>query len=203
MEDTIKITAFLVFGLLGVVAIFSICWHQVKKKQMFGLFAQKKQMYKMEDKKKESFVKKIQELFTIKMCKENKELYRRFSKIDNMITDGKVVFFSAKENLGHYNCKNMYNPHIYLFMDTDIKENLFFAIKKDGKIKNYYPLTTTLDKNQNFRKIYQKIKDLNPKHHISVQIQNQKMLVMLQTLVVGGEKENDLNFLFEIYKNLS
>jgi hypothetical protein len=81
MEDTIKITAFLVFGLLGVVAIFSICWHQVKKKQMFGLFAQKKQMYKMEDKKKNRLLKKSKSFLPSRCARKTKNFIDVFLRL--------------------------------------------------------------------------------------------------------------------------
>ena len=133
-------------------------------------------------------------------------LGRDFSRIRDIVENDGICLFRVTEalDLSYYGMpQNTHFGRIAVFFNTEKDLELFFLAKNAQEIKHVLPKDSNhIATDPVFTNIKQIINDNQPPHMLSVTLMRGKFLAYLEPMLTGSEKKNDLNYLFELAKNV-
>lgn len=131
---------------------------------------------------------------------------RSISGVKDIIRYGELLIFRCTELLDLYkygNPQTTHFPRAALSFNTLQDTSLFFIFyPKTGEYKSCYPPDKNLNEDKYFQNIKSLLRDLAPPHPVSITLSRGTTFIYLEPLVVGGEKESDIDYLLNLGKKL-
>ena len=133
-------------------------------------------------------------------------LARGFSGVRDIVSDHEISIFRVTEllDLSPYGIsQNIHYGRIAVLLDAPKEPDLFFMVEKQSKYSSIDPPEKNLRADKHFPAL-QKVIDLHPPpHNLSVTMKQGKALLYQIPMVTGSEKEVDLNYLYDLAKEIS
>lgn len=131
---------------------------------------------------------------------------RTISGVKDIIRYGDMIIFRCTELLDLYKYGspgNTHFPRVVLSFDAEPGASLFFWFDpKRGAYKSKYPPDKDLENDKYFQAIKTQIKNFPPPHPLTVTLSGGTTFIYMEPLMVGCEKEPDLDYLFDLGKKL-
>ena len=188
----------ILFPLFALVGIWLLIYSR-KRSQLLKNFGRKKGLIYLasDDGRLEQ---KLDQAFKLEP-----PLARGFSRIRDIVTDNNIFLFRVTEllDLVPYRVKEYaHSGHVAVAFSVPKEINLFFFLVNQSEYENIHPPGKNLDADQHFQVMQKIIKTNPPPHNLSVTIMRKKALIYLMPIVTGAEKESDLEYLFDLAKEI-
>jgi hypothetical protein len=148
----------------------------------------------------------IEKALTEKLRIEEPNYTRAISGVKDIIRYGEILIFRCTELLDLYkygNPQTTHFPRAALSFEAPHDASLFFIFfPKTGEYKSFYPPDKNLNEDKYFQNIKSILPDLPPPHPVSITLSRGTAFIYLEPLVVGREKESDLDYLLNLGKKL-
>ncbi len=138
-----------------------------------------------------------------KLALDESGLVRSFMKIKDIVSDGEISLFRCIELLDLNPYGTVASPHqnhICVSLEVPVVINLFFITNKEGHTNNIYPKDKNLFEDTFFLQLQPLIEQNLPKESVTISFRRGRAIIYLNPLVVGGEKEEDLDYLLSLGK---
>lgn len=149
----------------------------------------------------------IERVLSEKLRIEEPNYVRSISGVRDIIRHGEILIFRCTELLDLYkygNPQTTHFPRAALSFEVPQDTSLFFIFfPKTEEYKSCYPPDKNLNEDKYFQNIKSLLPDLLPPHPVSITLSRGSALIYLEPLVVGGEKDSDLDYLLSLGKKLN
>jgi hypothetical protein len=191
---------FILIPIFAVLGIYLIIYNK-KKSALFKNFSSARGLqYQKKDNGQ------LERDLSEKLKIEEPGYVRAISGVKDIIRYGEIIIFRCTELLDLYkygNPQNTHFPRVALSFDAPQDASLFFIFyPKTGEYKSCYPSDKNLNKDKYFQNIKSLLQNFLPPHPVSITLSRGTAFVYLEPLVVGGEKEGDLDYLLNLGKKL-
>jgi hypothetical protein len=187
----------LLLAIFLVVGIY-LFFYSKKKNAMISNFSRRRGLsYKESD--KGNIERELNDKFQFLI--REKGLVRSFSKVRNIATDGEVTLFSCIEllDLNPYRRRqlshNYRNVVIFNIPDSDY---FIYTVSPQGSYKVRYPRDKNIEEEECFKIIQPLVESKKPRYPLTISFNKGGALIYLEPFVVGGEKEEDLEYIFDL-----
>jgi hypothetical protein len=186
-----------IFAALGIYLIL----YNKKKSTLFKNFSSARglQYQKKDD-------GQIEIVLSEKLKIEEPSYVRSISDVKDIIRYGEILIFRCTELLDLYkygNSQTTHFPRVALSFDAPQAASVFFIFyPKTGEYKSCYPPDKNLNEDKYFQKVQSLLRDFSPPHPVSITFSRGTAFIYLEPLVVGGEKEGDLDYLLNLGKRI-
>jgi hypothetical protein len=148
----------------------------------------------------------IEKALTEKLKIEEPNYSRAISGIKDIIRYGEILIFRCTELLDLYkygNPQNTHLPRVALSFNVPQDASLFFIFyPKTWEYKSCYHPDKNLNDDKYFQNIRSALQDFPPPHPVTITLSRSTAFIYLEPLVIGGEKERDLDYLLNLGKKL-
>jgi hypothetical protein len=191
---------FILIPIFVVLGIYLIIYNS-KKSALFKSFssARSLQYQKKDD-------GQIEIALSEKLKIEEPNYVRSISGVKDIIQYDEILIFRCTELLDLYkygNPQTTHFPRVALSIDAPQDASLFFIFyPKTAEYKSCYPSDKNLNEDKYFQKVKSLLRDFPPAHPVSITLSRGTVFIYIEPLVVGGEKETDLDYLLNLGKKL-
>lgn len=191
---------FILIPIFAALGIYLIIYNR-KKSSLFKNFSSSRGLqYQKKD------TGQIEKTLTEKLNIEEPNYTRAISGVKDIIRYGEIIIFRCTELLDLYkygNPQTTHFPRVALSFDVPQDASLFFIFyPKTGEYKSCYPTDTNFNEDRYFQNIKSLFQDFPPPHPIKITLSRGTAFIYLEPLVVGGEKQRDLDYLLNLGKKL-
>ena len=148
----------------------------------------------------------IEIVLSEKLRIEEPNYVRSISSVKDIIRYGEIFIFRCTELLDLYkygNPQTTHFPRVALSFDAPQDASLFFIFyPKTAEYKSCYPSDKNINEDKYFQNIKSALQNFFPPHPVSITLSQGTVFIYLEPLVVGGEKETDLDYLLNLGKKL-
>jgi hypothetical protein len=191
---------FILIPIFAAVGVYLVVYNR-KKSALFKDFSSSRglQYQKRDD-------GQIENALTEKLKIEEPNYVRAISGVKDIIRYGEILIFRCTELLDLYkygNPQTTHFPRVALSFNAPQGASLFFIFyPKTGQYKSRYPTDKNLNEDKYFQNIKSVLQDFPPPHPVTITLSLSTAFIYLEPLVIGGEKEGDLDYLLSFGKKL-
>jgi len=146
----------------------------------------------------------IERALTEKVKIEESNYVRAISGVKDIVRYGEILIFRCTEllDLDKYGKpQTTHFPRVVLSLNAPQDASVFFIFfPKTGQYKSCYPTDKNLDEDRHFQNIKSLLRELPPPHPVTITLSRGTAFIYLQPLVVGGEKDRELDYLLNLGK---
>lgn len=191
---------FILIPIFAVLGLYLIIYNR-KKSALFKNFSSARGL--RHQKKDDG---QIERTLSEKLKIEEPNYVRTISGVKDIIRYGEILIFRCTELLDLYkygNPQTTHFPRVALSFDAPQDASLFFIFyPKTAEYKSCYPSDKNINEDKYFQNIKSLLRDLPPQHPVSITLSRGSAFIYLKPLVVGGEKETDLDYLLNLGKRI-
>ena len=191
---------FIVLGVVFVLVGIYLVVYNLRKRSMMKKFAMSRGLpYRLKD--NGEMEKELCANFGI----EGKGLVRQFYRVRDMVRDEGVVLTRTGELLdlvSYAEAQNKNFGRVAAYFDVDDGSDLYVLRTRDGEYMSMVPGLPPPTEQPGFDRVKAVIESMPPFHALNVTVKNGKALIYPEPLVVGGEKEEDLDYLLSLAKKM-
>jgi hypothetical protein len=148
----------------------------------------------------------IEKSLTEELKIEEPNYTRAISGVKDIIRYGEILLFRCTELLDLHkygNPQTTHFPRVALSFNSPQDASLFFIFHpKTEEYKSCYPPDKNLNEDKYFQNVRSRLQDFPPPHPVTITLSRGTAFIYLEPLVVGGEKESDLEYLLTLGKKL-
>jgi hypothetical protein len=191
---------FILIPIFAAVGVYLVAYNRKKSALFKGFSSSRGLQYQKRDDGQ------IEKALTEKLKIEEPNYTRAISGVKDIIRYGEILIFRCTELLDLYkygNPQNTHFPRVALSFNAPQDASLFFVFyPKTGEYKSCYPLDKNLNEDKYFQNIKSALQDFPPPHPVTITLSRSMAFIYLEPLIVGGEKEHDLDYLLNFGKKL-
>ena len=191
---------FILVPIFAAVGVYLVVYNR-KKSALFRDFSSSKGL--QYQKRDDGYIEKA---LTEQLKIEEPNYVRAISGVKDIIRHGEIIIFRCTELLDLYkygNPQTTHFPRVALSFDTPQDASLFFVLyPKTGEYKSCYPPDKNLNEDKYFQNTKSALQDFPPPHPVTITLSRSTAFIYLEPLVIGSEKERELDYLLNLGKKL-